>query len=685
MIIRIRRKFLAILVLLYPILLQAQSPELAEADFFDDAPLILTASRMSKPLNESPASVTVIDRQMIASSGSRELADIFRLVPGFIVGNLNGNTPVITYQGLGSSFARRLQVLVDGRSVFIPSFGGVSWTNLPLLIEDIERVEVIRGPNAATYGSNAFLATINIITRHAAEDIGARYSITTSDNANPDIGDAYLRLGYHLGNVDWRLSAGTLNDEGFSNINDSRQTNKFNFRLDYLANNQQFWTFQAGSSNSEKGLGETDDPTDIARDKEASNSYVNINWEQVRSDSSTNVRLAFTEQKVIDNFITEPFTFGIIPEITTSIDFDRVSNRTDLEIVQNEEINERLRLVYGLNLRRDNVKSLFLTNDNEYHVIDTSRLFTGVEWRIDENWLLDVGTTLEDSTFIDAAYSPRFSILRKLSQNHMLRFVASRARRNPILFELEGLTIYTANNESGVTFNDLLSSLPADIIPDFDVKVSEGDPNILPEDLVSYEIGLRSQIIDQALTTDIKIFTYTISDFINGTRFYEVPVDSTTGEPVQIFSDFGFVVKGQSVANDEEDIRVNGFEFSLDISPSHNLDIKSGFSVVHVDTVDSRIEDSFPDSTAFIASSYKWANNHSLSANYYYIDRMEWLGNGDPTSSINKLDVRYAYLLDRDSETRIELIGQNLLEDYPDYYRENINEKVIFVRISGGF
>ncbi|MCP4432468.1 MAG: Plug domain-containing protein, partial [Gammaproteobacteria bacterium] len=172
---------------------------------------------MNKPLVESPVSVSVISRQMIESSGARELAELFRMVPGFIVGNESGNNPVVTYQGLGNKFARQIQVLVDGRSVFIPSFGGVPWINLPLLVEDIERIEIIRGPNAVTYGANAFLATINIITRHSAEDLGKRYSLTSSFGSYPDVTDAYFRFGYQIDNLDWRFSAGTIKDDGFTN------------------------------------------------------------------------------------------------------------------------------------------------------------------------------------------------------------------------------------------------------------------------------------------------------------------------------------------------------------------------------------------------------------------------------------------------------------------------------------
>ncbi|MDH5354483.1 MAG: TonB-dependent receptor [Gammaproteobacteria bacterium] len=642
---------------------------MAEADFFEDAPLVLTASRMSKPLEESPASVTVIDRQMIASSGARKLADIFRLVPGFIVGNLNGNKPVVTYQGLGSEFARRLQVLIDGRSVFIPSFGGVSWTNLPLLIEDIERIEVIRGPNAVTYGANAFLATINIITRDAAEDIGARYSITASDNANPEVRDAYFRLGYHFDNVDWRLSAGSLSDDGFRNIFDSRQTSKFNFRLDYNASNRQFWTIQAGSSISERGLGEAGDPTGEERYMDAGNQYLNITWEQVRSKSSTRLRLAYTAQEVTDNYVTDPFLFNGIA-ITTAIDFDRISNRTDLELVQNEEFSDSFRLVYGANIRKDRVKSFFLANDRSYHEIDTSRLFSSIEWRLGREleWILDFGASVEESSYTDTSYSPRISVLRRINQNHMLRFVASRAKRNPVLYEYEGLTVFTANMVQPSPF------------PDLDVVTARGNPDILPEDIISYEIGLRSQFDNRAIASDVKIFSYKLSDYINTEKFSEPIYVSGTSTPLGVLTS-----EVDTTFNEDIAIRVNGIDLSFDTSPMANLDIKTGLSFVQVESDISNIEDSFPQSTAFISSEYRWLEQHSLSASLYYFNDMEWVDSQDPLPATSKLDFRYSYIFDKITETQIELIGQNLLEEYEDYFTENINEKIIMLRISGGF
>ncbi|MDH3859393.1 MAG: TonB-dependent receptor [Gammaproteobacteria bacterium] len=637
----------------------AQDETSAAEDFFADSPLILTVSRMAKPLFESPASVSVIDRQMIESSGVREIADIFRLVPGFVVGYHSGHAPAVSYHGLGQEFGRHIQVLIDGRSVFIPSFGGVPWSNLPLLIEDIERIEVIRGPNAVTYGANAFLATINIITRHAAEDIGSYASVTSSDNANPDIEDAYLRVGNQHEGIDWRLSLGTLNDGGFNGINDSKRVGKVNFRMDLQARSNQFWTLQLGTSESELGRGfppSSDTLTNIERSEEASNSYLNLQWEGVWDSSTTIARLTNTRQEVTDNYDPGPFPLDLGPGppingVTTYIDFDRISERTDLELIHTDDVGDNVRLVYGGSLRRDKVKSRFLFNDNSFHEVDTGRLFGGVEWRFDENWLLDLGIMLEDSSLTSMEESPRISLIRQFGKAHALRLVASKANRNPILWEAEGETEFTAN-------------LPG---PPFTVAVPTwlGNDDIDPEEIESYEIGLRSRI-RPGLETDIKFFTYEITEqFVSS----EVTVATPFG-PLDV----------ESNANGGE-TEVNGIEVALDYRQGP-FALNTGFSRVTVESNDDEFEDSIPQHTAFLGASYQINSKHEVSGVLYYVDEISWLDSGTDVPIARRLDLRYAYRFE--NGISIEIIGQNLLEDFKDYEEENVHDQVVFLKLSGG-
>lgn len=649
------------LLLLLPVPAAAQAVESATDDFFDDGPQILTASRMSKPLLESPASVSVIDRDMIESSGVRDLADLFRLVPGFVVGYHSAHAPAVSYHGLGQEFGRQMQVLIDGRSVFIPSFGGVPWSNLPLLIEDIERIEVIRGPNAVTYGANAFLATVNIITRDAAEDVGIMYSVSNSDNSSPDIEDAYLRIGSHFSNVDWRLSLGAIADEGFGDIKDSKRTTKANFRIDLAASSNQLWTIQFGSSDSEAGRGfpqSDDNLTDIERTEDASNEYINLKWEGVWDTSTSIARLTHTRQDVTDHYDPGSFTLDLgavsLPGVTTFIDFDRTSERTEIEFVQTEEIGSNLRLVYGGSLRQDRVRSLFLLNQRDFDEVDTERMFAGIEWRFNRNWLLDVGVMLEDSNLTDREASPRISLIRKFGRVHALRLVASAAKRNPILWESDGETEFSAE------------------VPLFGTVVLPtwtGNEDVDPESIVSYEIGLRSQL-GGGFGSDIKIFSYDIDDHIITTT---TPID--TGAPL------GVVDVG--TASNGEETEVTGIEVALDYTPDKQLEIHAGFSIVEADSSQSDLQDSIPDYTGFVTTVYRINDQHEVSAYYYYLDEISWLDSGRDIAVARRLDLRYAYhLVDA---FNIEIIGQNLLEDFADYEDENIHDQVIYLRLSGEF
>ena len=634
----------------------AQEDTAGAGDFFNESPLILTASRMSKPLLESPASVSVIDRQMIEASGVRDLADLFRLVPGFVVGYHSGHAPVVTYHGLGEEFGRQIQVLVDGRSVFIPSFGGVPWSNLPLLIEDIQRIEVIRGPNAVTYGANAFLATINIITRHSAEDLGNRVSVTASDNANPDIADAYLRIGRHHQDIDWRLSMGANSDDGFAAINDSKEVGKLNFRIDIASGSNQFWTIQTGTSHSSLGRGfprVSESQTDIERTERATNSYLNLQWEGARESGSSIVRLTHTRQEVTDHYDPGPITIDGIAGITTFIDFDRTSERSELELMQNNEFGERLRLVYGGSLRRDRVKSLFLLNQDEFRDVDTGRLFGSIEWRISDDWLLDMGVMYEDTSLTSRESSPRISLIRKFGNRHALRLVASEAKRNPILWEFDGETEFVAD----------VPAIGTVVVPTF-----EGNNDLRPEDIESKEIGLRSRL-NGGVVTDIKLFSYRIENHIVAD---EISVD--LGPPLN--------VRQVETPTNGETTEVSGIEFELSYKPNNRFRLNTGFSLVDADSSLDELEDSFPDHTAFVAAQFHISRKHEISGAYYYLDDIDW-PDGDYIPIARRLDLRYAYHLEKDFS--FEVIGQNLLEDFEDYEPENLRHQLFYLRLSGSF
>ena len=172
----------------------AFSAQAEEHSYFSSLPVVASVSRLPQRLADAPTSVTVIDRDMIRNLPIRDLNDVFRLVPGFQTYPNNTEAARVTYHGLtDEEFSPRLQVMVDGRSMYSPAFrNGTNWALIPVAIEDIERIEVVRGTNAVSYGSNAFLGVINIITVDPSVVRG--FSVSTS-YGNQNVRDYSLRTG----------------------------------------------------------------------------------------------------------------------------------------------------------------------------------------------------------------------------------------------------------------------------------------------------------------------------------------------------------------------------------------------------------------------------------------------------------------------------------------------------------
>lgn len=153
-------------------------PAMGDDLFIDnsDLPQVLTATRLKQSPAAVPGSMTVLDSELIRASGARDIPELLRLVPGMMIGYGAGNQPTVNYHGSNASEARRMQVLIDGRSVYRAGLATVDWSDIPLAMEDIERIEVFRGPNTVSYGANALMAVVNILTRNPADSHGTRHT-----------------------------------------------------------------------------------------------------------------------------------------------------------------------------------------------------------------------------------------------------------------------------------------------------------------------------------------------------------------------------------------------------------------------------------------------------------------------------------------------------------------------------
>ena len=188
--------------------------DLSEEDYIRDVPKVLTVSRLSQSSADAAAAVTVVDRETIRASGIVDLPEIFRLVHDFYVGANTGfvysTDYAVSYHGLNSAYVGSMQVMINGRSVYSPLCGGVKWSELPLAIADIERIEITRVPNAASYNANAFQGTINIITQ-ITDGIPTNRVIATHGKGGNEV---FYTHSAKLNALDYRRIAGYKQDDG---------------------------------------------------------------------------------------------------------------------------------------------------------------------------------------------------------------------------------------------------------------------------------------------------------------------------------------------------------------------------------------------------------------------------------------------------------------------------------------
>lgn len=179
-----------------------KAPELL---LWQEIPTVISASRREEPASRAPNAVSIITRDEIHASGMMMLGDLLRLAVGVDVGQIDAWNYAIGVRGLHGKWADSTLVLIDGRTIYNPIWGGVVWATQPILIEDIERIEVVRGPGGAAWGANAANGVIHIITRKPGDTPGLFLSQTLTNRLDSL---TYLRYGATAGPLDFRLSAG---------------------------------------------------------------------------------------------------------------------------------------------------------------------------------------------------------------------------------------------------------------------------------------------------------------------------------------------------------------------------------------------------------------------------------------------------------------------------------------------
>ncbi len=688
----------------------------SEDMYLEDMPIVISATRLEQPLNESPVATTVIDRQMIDASGAQTIPDILRLVPGFTVGYLNGNYPVAAYHGLSDRYSKRIQLVIDGRSVYLPTLAGVSWSDLVITTDDIERIEVVRGPNASTYGNNAFQAVVSITTKHASEDKGQYVKMTVGSY---DAADAIYRFGGNNQNdIDYRVSIGTKNNDGTDLLNDFTETDYLSYRLDYQLDTSSSLFYQGGFQDSTYG-DIIENASDLDNNADVTTAFQHLKFERsFDDDSSISIQYYYNYTKSFNsNFVTNvslasasvgtPLEAALanIDDFDVYDTLDLQSERHDLEINYFYNPLDSLRLISGASMRADKVTANDVFNPKTKDTLLLYRFFTHGEYSLTDNWLLNAGFMLEKNDISGTDVSPRLALIHHLNKQHTFRVSASKATRTPTLFDENGyiaLQQQLTQNGGQPLNNPLVEGLlGSDTLVDVEYYSSS---NVNSEEIISYELGWIMQLIDNKLLIDIKLFSDETSNLITEIPYIAdvpgagVPTENVGGLFGPGYSGIGANDSTNSASSDSQ-----GLEFYADYRITQDWRVYGYFSYIEInakvtnanitdavsqEAIYGRYEKSAPRRSYGAMIMKQWENNLNTSLAIYYVGEMDWL---DRTSARTD-PVNRAYR-DRSAEayTRIDFVlrksyffGKNKLDysfilqnlggTYYDYTRSNYTD-----------
>lgn len=592
---------------------QAQDP----LDLFgEDVPVVLSASRLIQPLSRSPASITVIDADMIRLSGARTIVDILRLVPGFQVGRLVNGNPVATYNGISERYNPRLQLIVDGRPTYVPLYGGIPWSELPVALTDIERVEVTRAPNAASFGPNSFAAVVSIVTRAPA----AGYGWT----ANTEVGGNDYRTGtlsYHGAskNSHYRLTLQSERDEGFENIPDKERSQLASLRTHWQINPiDRVAADIGGVKGGHVELDTVVQPNDLLGYADTTNAYTQLVWEHARSsDDSFRLQYYYNYFDIKD---TNTTTFNLAEvardpafgdlTIDALIDRDSRSERHELEAQRTKRLSEKHRIVFGGALRQDSVHGRYLFNDFMTRYVSTQRVFAHSEYNITPQWLFNSGLLIENNSISDVSASPRLSLSHRYSPGHTFRLGYSRGIRTPLLLEEDGEVIlqYFISNGDVVTDQLILRENPLE-----------------PETNDVFDIGYYYNNPTRNLSVDAKLSYHDMKRLI-APRLADETMGDTFDQIARTY-------------RNRYDYSFSSLELQIDHKPTRDSQLRASYAYTFGEDYTLGPRGLLPTNTLTLFGSIGMGRDITLSGEYYFTSNWIWDDVRD-RSRLNRLDLR---------------------------------------------
>jgi iron complex outermembrane receptor protein len=631
---------------------------------------ITSVSKKPQTISQAAAAVFVITGDDIRRSGVTTIADALRMAPGVQVGQISANTWAVSARGMNGRFTNKLLVLMDGRSVYTPTFSGVYWDVQDTVLADIERIEVIRGPGAALWGANAVNGVINIITKSAAATQGG---LVTAASGNEESASASVRYGGKAGEIGhWRVYAkGFERDESLvratgADGNDYWRQQRTGFRTDLAPGGADSVTLQgdyySGRSGDTATLNFLTPPfnTTLGVSQKVSGGNLLGRWQ--RDVSATD---SFTLQAYFDHTQRDWPAHLNESRNTYDLDFQYRTRRFK---------GHDLVLGAGYRLNRDRIDRSYTgipanaLHFSTFSPASASRQLYSALIQDDitlmpDKLVLTLGTKLEHNDYTGMEWQPNARLLWTPGDTTTVWGSVARAVRTPSRIDRGGVV-----NQTVVPPRSAQNPLPLPVL-------IQATGEIESESLIAYEAGWKQRLAP-TLSVDLALF-YNDYDKLRTGRFL-APVCQPSGLPVAagcFMMPFQTSVLQSSPAGNLAKGWSHGIELAADWRPLTNLRFQSALSQFAMEmreqsnafTTDR--EGSAPRLQGSLRMSWNPRPDADVDLWLRRIGRLDEVTEGISIPGYTQLDLRLAW---RPSKTfELALVGRNLLDrKHPEFASE---------------
>lgn len=585
---------------------------------------VTSVSKKKERKQDAAAAIYVLTQEDIRRSGATNIPDLLRTVPGLEVAKLTASQWSVTSRGFGGRFANKLLVLIDGRSIYTPLYSGVYWEGQEVMLEDVDRIEVIRGPGGTLWGTNAVNGVINIVTKPAGETQGL---LISGGAGTEERGFVNSRWGDSIGDdAHYRLyvrgfvrdaggdNAGLDADDGWSNIQGG-------FRTDWQLSPDDKLTIQG-------------DVRDLNLDQVVTRAILDDPFTQVFNETtdynSANILARWTHTFADESELhLQAYYDGYIWDDPT---FRERRDTFDIELQHRFKPNDRHDIVWGAGIRStwdDTDGSEYVSLDPDDDDLQFFSVFMEDDITITDELHLIIGSKFEHNSYTGFEIQPSARVRWTPNDRHTVWGAISRAVRTPSRAERASLLRSQTGEDLEIVFG--------------------GDDDFASEDLLAIELGYRARATER-LALDFALF-YNIYDNVRSVEPQD-PVVTPDGTLLAF------------VGGNDTTAHTYGIEIALDWAATEYWRVRAGYSYLELqidaastDDVSADILDDTPEQQFFIKNSFTLPRNVEFDLTLRAVDSLE----GINVPGYVELDARLAWRPTEDLE--LAIIGQNLLSD----------------------